>query len=292
MSAKEYGLFEKEIYHYFDRRGLEIEIVDGSISVKSEDFGDVVVGLSNLAQFCKQNKRRDYRTIIFQHFDAWIESAQQEQAFNQRARDFEYAKQYLAVRIYPEAHLSQVGEGVLISEWVAGDLYKLLVFDLPQAIKSVHADQAAQWGISHEELMKIGMSNAQKQYPQVLAMQSYGEHKIWFAQGEHFFSPNIILHMEQHPDLIGSKGTIVGVPTRQTVLMYPMESESAKDLISLLAETVLEMYQEGPGSISHQLFWYYQGIFRPLPYGIQDDQVKMVASNALVEMLMTIDGNW
>ena len=154
----------------------------------------------------------------------------------------------------------------------------MLVYDLPDTIVSVQAEQAEKWGSTPEELMRIARKNSRHNYPFEVTPQKVGEEEILFAITEHFFTPNIILDLEVRPDLIGKIGSLVGIPTRNAAVIYKIDTVKVTEVIAPMVNVVYNMHADGPGSLTNSLYWYYEGIFEVIDYQLEEGKLTINAS--------------
>lgn len=88
--------------------------------------------------------------------------------------------------------------------------------------------------------------------------------------------------------LIGSKGALIGIPNRHAVLIYPIENhEVVKDINTLITITK-GMYDEGPGSISSNLYWYNGDKLITLKIDVSNKTLKFSSSENFLNMLNTL----
>ncbi len=96
--------------------------------------------------------------------------------------------------------------------------------------------------------------------------------------------------MQDHPQLIGTYGSLVGVPHRHAVLIYPIENIEVVKVITNLIPIITGMYSEGPGSLSPDLFWHRDGILEQLPYQLEDNTIQFTPTERFLEMLNSLAG--
>lgn len=284
----EYSDFINAIDNYFRKKEITYELGDGMLTAGANDFGLDVLGLSNVAQVCRQDNPKNYNNIVSGHFDAMIRANIFANEFKMIVHDVNKIKKYIGVRLYANDYVSHVGKECTMGKEFIGDIYAMLVFDLPDSIISILPEQAEKWGKNLNELFDIGLQNIKNNYPLDISQQQFNEFEIWFIQGEHFFAPNIIFDLKNHPKLIGSKGSLIAIPHRHSVIIYPIENIETLTAINHLIPTIFGMYAEGPGSISNCLFWYIDGNFENLPYTIKDDKVQFFPPDNFVDLLNTL----
>lgn len=285
FDEKEYSLFVNEIDNYFKNLNIQYEIGDGQIHVSKNEFGFSNLGLTNVAQVCKQEDKRYYKEIIAEHFNSMIRANKFDKEFEKIADNFEEVKKYIGVRLYDNDYVAHIKKELTIGKDFAGDIYSMIVFDFPDSVISIKPEQTTAWNKTTDELFEIGISNIKSKYPFTITKEAFGEFSIWFVQGEHFFTPNIVFDIENRKELIGSKGSLIGLPHRHSAIIYPIENLEVVKAINGLIPTIYGMNQKGPGSLSNNLFWYKDKTFTQLPYKIDEGKLQFFPPNIFVELL-------
>lgn len=282
---KEYSAFIKEIETYFKNLNIQFEIGDGQIETNDNEFGFSNLGLVNVAQVCKQEDKKHYKEIITEHFNSMIRANKFDKEFAKIADNFEEVKKYIGVRLYDNEYVAYVGKENTIGKNFAGDIYSMIVFDFPDSVLSIKPEQTTPWNKTIDELFQIGIENIKLKYPLTITKEVFGEFSIWFIQGEHFFTPNIVFDIENRQELIGSKGSLIGLPHRHSAIIYPIENLEVVKAINGIIPTVYGMNQEGPGSLSNNLFWYKDNVFTQLPYKIEEGKLQFFPPDNFLELL-------
>jgi len=290
FNDEQYAAFIEAVEEYYYSKNVTYTLEDGLIEVGPNDFGFGKQGLVNVAQVCNLDKIKNYKAIVTEHFEAQVRAHQFDKEFDDLVEDYERIKDYLAVRLYPNDYADSVGREVTIGRDFAESIYQMLVFDLPDTIKSIRPDQAEKWGKTIDELFEVGIENVKKKYPLQLSKQETGIFEVFFAQGDHFFVPNIVFDKDTLEDISGSKGMLIGLPHRHVALMFAIENIHVVEVLTLFINTVNGMYKEGPGSVSAGVFWYYNGVFTNLPYTIEDNTVQFNPPDEFIALLDSMEG--
>lgn len=285
FGEKEYSTFRSELDSYFNKLNVDYKVGEGVIEISENVFGFGILGLTNVLQFCKQEKPAHYRQIISDHFDSMIRAHKFDDDFNKIVSDFEKVKQYIGVRLYDNEYVANIGQELTIGKNFAGDIYSMIVFDLPDSVINIKPEQTNEWNKTNEELFAIGINNIKAKYPLSISQENFGEFDIWFIQGEHFFTANIVFELENRKELIGSKGSLVGLPHRHSAIIYPIENLETVKAINGIIPTIYGMNQEGPGSLSNKLFWYRDGNYTELPYKLENGKLQFFPPDSFVELL-------
>lgn len=291
FSKKEYEKFIEQLDTYFRDRNITYSFGDGEINVEEKTFGAERLGLVNLAQMCKQMAQSDWRDIIKEHFDGMQTAAIFEEEFNYHVDDFDFARGYIGVRLYHNDYVSNLDKSLMIGRQITDDIFAMLVFDFPQGIVNVKPEQTIQWNKSNEELFDIGVENIRVKYETEIVSQRIGDFNIWIAQGEHFFVPNIIFDFQNNQKFIGTNGSLIAIPHRHCVLIYPIENLQVIKSVNQLIPIIYSVNEEGPGSISNNLYWYNNGQFITLPYKFENNKVQFYPPEDFIEMLSILKAN-
>lgn len=286
FTREEYTAFVEAIRKYFEGKNLSHQIGDGVVEVGPNDLGLGNLGLGNLSQVCKQSRDlKAYPEIVESHFESLIQGQLFNIEFMKLVPDYSKVQQYLGVRLHPMDFVDSIGIENVMGKPFAGDIYAMLVFDLPHTVQNVQPSQAAVWGKPLEELFETGLQNIKKSCPVEESRMTLGEFDIWFMEANHFFVPNIALDLHNRPDLVGTHGAIVGLPHRHAAIIYPINSIEVIKAVNALATIIHGMNAEGPGSLSDNMFHYHNGKFEQLPYQIEDDKLQFYPTENFVKVL-------
>jgi hypothetical protein len=281
----DYEAFITLVKKYFGQKRLTFTVEEDMIVVEDPNWPYQQVGLSNLAQMCKQSRRSQWRLIIREHFEGMLRSAAFEQTFYQKAHDYAYAAHYIGVRVYPKAYISHIGEEATIKRELADDLVALLVFDFPHVVSNVKPETTIQWNKTDEELYEVGFGNSRMNYSAEVAAEDINGTKIWFIQGDHFFVANAVLDLELQPVPGGTYGALVGVPHRHAVMVYPIDNLDVVKALQPFVVILQGLFKDGPGSISDSLYWYRNGQLTRLPYSLNGDTFEFTPPEDFLELM-------
>lgn len=288
FNNENYTEFIKVVRDYFSQKNIEYTIQDGVLIVGTNEFGMNNLGLVNVAQVCNQDEKRNYRLIVKEHFDSLIRTNEFNLEFRKSILDYDKIKGYIGVRLYSTDYFGQLDKISLLTKQLTENIYTTLIFDLPDAIETIKKEDADNWGKSFDELFETGIENIRQKCPFEISQEEIGDFTIWFIQGNHFFTPNIVFDFNKYPELIGTYGSLIGIPHRHAVIIYPIENVGVVNAINSLIPIINGMYHEGPGSISGDLYWYKDGSFENLPYKIEEGKIQFYPPDRFVNLLNTI----
>lgn len=284
-TIKDHDIFEKELAAYFKGKGIAFELLDGYIKVPGKEFDLGEFGLSNIAQFCKNEGVEKSKEHIAGHFESLIRGHQFNKQFDRLKTNYEAVKKYLGVRLYNIEYFQNIGVDKAIGRNVGGDLYAILIYDLPDTVQSVSPKDAEAWNIDPDELWNAAEANIYSLYPpNIMDRELQGLH-FKTVEEDHFFSPNIIFQIDNYPELIGTYGSLISMPTRHIVIIYPVENIQVVQAIQTQITVSHGVSARGPGTLSNQLYWYNNGKLTHQPSKIEDQKLEFMPTKEFVGML-------
>lgn len=291
FTAGNYNRFMQIIDEYFNSENIDYAIADATVEIDDDRFGATSLGLQNLAQSCHLSDPSEWPSIVKNHFDGVQRINIFQEDFNSKAHDFEYARPFLAVRLYHESYIEQIEDYLGIGQHIADDIYAALVFDLPESVTNVRPEQAILWNKTNEELFEIGVKNTFQKYPFEVVEEVIEEVRFLLINEDHFYTGNILFALDDYPSLQGRYGSLVCVPTRHAIIFYPVEGKEVLEAIRNLIPITCKMHEEGPGSISSQLYWYHDEELSLIPYELKDDQLEISPPEEFAELLDRLENS-
>ena len=285
FSADEYHHFMATLESMLQSRNLNYSIGEGVVYLNGSNIVFEQLGLLNLAQTCKISNPANWENLIHTHFHEMEQSADFNKLFEVRSKDYEYAKDYLAIRLFNQDVLENGLKDLVVKQDFCGDAFSMLSFDLPQSVINVKPDQLKCWNRSAEELFETGKQNVEKKYSFDFSRETIHDFDIWFIQDEHHFVPNFVFSMKKYPALNGEYGSLIGVPHRHAAMIYPIETMETISAVNSLPFIISGMFKEGPGSVSNCLFWYRNGMFQSLPYEIGENKITLKPTVEFIQMV-------
>lgn len=290
FNKEEYDTFIGLITDYFAQYDVEFEIEDGVALLRTPHRGYDNFGLINLGQTCKQSPPDEWESNIADFFRSMERTHEFEQEFESKLTDFEFVRPFIALRIYNAAFMDSIGHDNFIFRPLTEQIVSMLVFDLPDSIKNISPDTVEPWGKTMDELFALAYENCRENYPFNVEKETFGESDFWLNHGDHFFAPNIVLSLnDENKHLLGTHGALVGLPHRHIVLIYPIENIGVMQAINTLIPVIYGMYEEGPGSISNELYWYKDGQLHNLPYELTEEELNFSPPEDFFDLLNSLE---
>lgn len=292
FNEQEYIQFINAIEVYFTKKNIAFELGDGILHLEeNNNIGLSSLGLRNLAQSCKLSGEKNFKKYISGHFDSLARSVEFNNELEKIVADFDKVKEYVGVRIYPIDYASVIPQDQTIIKEIAGDIIEVLIFDFPDSIINIRPDHTEHWGLSIDDLFDYGTSNMANKYSIEVFEDNINGQSMWLITEDHFFSPNIILNIDSYPHLIGRYGSVIGIPHRHTVIIYPINDVEVIKGITNLIPIVKGLHDEGPGSISSNLFWYDGNGFEELSCKNENNTIQFYPTERFVNLLNSLSNN-
>jgi hypothetical protein len=295
---EEWAWFVATLATDLDGRGLEhrFDMDAGCVHVEVEGGRKVpnVLGLQNIAQVCRARPRDAWADAVAHHFDVAFD-VKDGRAAEELAKDWALAKAHVKLRLYREEHLPSIP---LVTWHVANGLVAVLTFDLPDTVISVRHPDRTTWPVSDEDLYEVALENVRKEGHLRSNEVDIGDgasiHVL--EGGQTFFAASHCLFLDEY---LGEKGalhgTVIAIPQRHVVLYHPINDLRVVGAIQSMLVTATNMFADGPGSISPDLYW-----LPPDDHGVLDllvhlpcertkDTLRFMPPPEFVELLSSLD---
>lgn len=285
---QQHAIFIHLIGLYFSKKNIAHSIGDGIVNTPDKSLQLGQLGLQNIAQHCANSEEEQYANHIANHFDMIIRGQQWSREFDKIKKDFDQVKQYLSIRIQSNEYISSIGLDKLLGKQLVGNLYAMLIYDLPETIQSINPKDVDAWDKDFDTIWDISIYNTLGKYPPNILDRELQGIKVKTIEEDHFFSPTIIFNLEDHPSLLGTHGSLITMPTRHIVIIYPIEDASVIQAITTLITVSEGVSARGPGTLSNQLFWYHKGDLDHQPYKVEETTISFQPSERFVAFLQTL----
>lgn len=259
-SENDYNYFISEVNEVFENDNTEITISEGVVSIISSDIypEDVQMGLWNLAGSLINLAKNKWKNLIQYHFNTLKEMMEKQEKITESLEDFDSVKELLFPRIYHEEYIPEEAKADMLyydfNPWF--DVY--IILDTPTAVRPISLDEFKKWNISREDLLEFAIDNLFRNTKFLFNNVELSETEdIFFASAPNeVLSTSYILNIEDR--FKGKYGTFVGIPNRNGVIIYPVNNNNAYNFLDQIIRVMVAMYNDGPGSISYNLFWLYE----------------------------------
>lgn len=273
FSPVELDTFFSLVNGHFINQGKKYSVQDGFVIL---DGANEKIDLRNIAQTCRHAGKNKWKDIITGHLSQLENSKEQSFNFDPVNRLFAEVMPLLAIRLWPEGTLKNAGETNLVYRKDLDGTISTLVINLPETILSVPPKAISKWGKSQDELLEIGYQNTFSKYPPIAnPVVLAGIVNAIILSGDMYLTATHILNIPSRPEYIGKYGTLMGVPLRDGVTVYPINETHLTRPLNLLARICNDVFHQGPGSVSPYLYWYYDGKFTKLRFNEREQKLYL-----------------
>lgn len=257
ITQDEYDIIVKHSIDFLKEKGKVDKIEDGVIYVELNDDSDDVnqLALDNLLRNCKQEDDKvKWKEIVVDHFTRLTTKVDFDKS------DFDKCRDLLAIRIYPE--YEEKTKAVMTFKIDFPGTMSTLVLDLPDKYESVDKETIDLWKVPVDSLFYIAQENVNKREGiEILEAKESETNRVYS-----FFSPDhsasYIRDIERNADFaIGEFGAFVAIPTRGSAFVIPIDDTSAIKALEKLRPRIKLFFDEDPGNITTDIFWYNNETF-------------------------------
>lgn len=294
MPQEEQLQFQDEITRYFEQHSSQyiIDFSKGAI-FESSNTNHMQYGLDTVAQMYHQASFEDKKKVVPNHFNSLFKSIKEEEKILKDINDFSKMKKFLAVRLYPTNYEPNTYEMLVYREDIEG-IYTVLVLDLPSTSRNIRPEEVERWGINRNELFKIGLENVfSKSKVEIKELKLIDELYVGLLEGDSIYTTTSVMRIEKYPELIGKYGSLIIIPHRHAVVAYPIENKEVIKMTNHLPVLATNMFNEGPGSITPNLYWYHNDKFTKIDYqlDLQNKSLNLNPPEEFTDMLNSIFEN-
>jgi hypothetical protein len=281
FSGSEYRQFLEIVVADLRRRGYDPQVGDGFVTADTGGQEPVTWGLGNLAQLCNQEDPSRWESIVATHFTALEQMVGRD--MDALAADFEQVRPILRVRLMPDESMGGVAVGQAVSRRPAPGMIANLVYDFPDSTATVQEDHLAAWPVGADEVFDIAIANVRAEPPPAAESVDADGVQVRVMAGESFYVASRALFLDELLD--GVRDGVFAVPNRHVLLWYPVTDLSVVQAMSPMFQIAMNLFREGPGSISDQLYWWRGGEVVHLPHGATGKNINFVPPDDFVALL-------
>ena len=272
MEKEEHERFLNLVEAYFLKENRVIQISDDTVYFPEEPDSPAF-SLLNLAQSCHLEEQNEWPKLVLSHLRALDRALVRD-----TPRSFEDTREHILLRLIPDDTGAESPD--IIQKVEIPGTKTLLVFDSSEAVIPLSKKMALQaWNKTEEELFALGEKNLLALASPVLSDITVGKGlNLKAVRGDSYFIASLALILEAHPEWSGRHGLLFGIPTRDTILMYPIEDEGVLEAMNVLPTILAELEKNGPGSVSKRVYFYRDKSIDSLAF--QDNEGRLVMTQA------------
>ncbi|PPK87171.1 hypothetical protein CLV84_0106 [Neolewinella xylanilytica] len=289
MSKKDYKFLVNESRSVI-ARSYEIASISKGVVQLKEGQAFSVANLHNLMLKCAPLSKRDWPAVIEDHFSRMVESIHQQEDLD--PTNFAAIKDYLSIRVYPEAYVEQNGgaDNMIVEKHLNGT-WSVLMLDLPSVFKPMQKEHFDLWNKGTDEVFAIAQQNVNKQ-AFITASETVGDDKqqieVHFIENEDYGASLALDLQTNTPEFVGEWGSVVAIPNKGIVDICKVFPDKPVDFvlfIQMMQPIVQQSYYQHPQPVSTDFFWYYHGKFTRILVVEENGSIQVISPQGLTELM-------
>ena len=266
-----------------------ITLADGQIRATNAEDCTVLINLVNLVKNILVHEKSEWQPQTVEYLEKFSRDQDLEAYLY---TDFDIAQAYLTVRLQPKGIFENPDyPGMTVEAFIyrtdLEDLYTVLSFELPNQFVMIRREYIADWRVSDADLFEIARQNLTRKLEDIHCRQLEAEGATIITMFDRDYSASMAVDFENNCSAcIGSLGSVVCFPSKGSVLIHPIEEAGEFDkAYGWLVEQVNEFYDEEPGPLTRNFYWYYAGGFEKFGMEWEDKYLTYHIPEALVRLL-------
>ena len=282
FTTSQAALFRDLVRQGFAQAGLEVTAYADHVV----DSSGRIFGLANVAAECHNDERgeRSWREITTRHTDRIVRATDAPSPFDTMSRAELYAATY--PRLMPSKDLRQVR--VSYAREVAEDVSEVLNVDLPESVAMFLDEHVERFG-PLADLRRAGLAN--------LRTVTFDQHEVLEHQGGRvdillgdsmFVASTLVVLADVLAGLglpaPGPRGVFVAAPFRHQLAFHVLQDSTAIPSLDVLAALARAGFDDAPGPVSPDVFWWRDGTLEKLTVN-EPDGIRIEVGPELTDVL-------
>jgi hypothetical protein len=276
------ALFRDLVRQGFAQAGLEVTAYADHVV----DSSGRIFGLANVAAECHNDERGEgsWREITTRHTDRIVRATDAPSPFDTMSRAELYAATY--PRLMPSKDLPQVR--ATYAREVADGVSEVLNVDLPESVTMFLDEHVERFG-PLADLRRAGLAN--------LRGVTFDQHEVLEHQGGRvdillgdsmFVASTLVVLTDVLAGLglpaPGPRGVFVAAPFRHQLAFHVLQDSTAIPSLNVLAAFARAGFDDAPGPVSPDVFWWRDGALEKLTVN-EPDGIRIEVGPELTDVL-------
>ena len=284
--------FMSVVFAEFERREIFFTFEDGYLCpqvAEGQPGHGMAYGLTNLAQVCAAADAKKWAGLVRAHFEKLLKEEAKHEQLLKDLEDYSKVRKQLVVRVFDAEDVAQQGLK-LVTMKVAPGLVAALCIDLPEVTRSVSPETVRAWKKSATMLFAEAMDNVERMSKaklELLPREKDGEERspLYGVVGKTIYTAALSMRIGSFKKAMGKYGTIVGVPTRDSLILAPFDDATVVPTISDVMFIASGMFREGPGSVTPRVYLVQEGVWTEIPYTLDEEGLEARPPKVLTKAL-------
>lgn len=164
-----------------------------------------------------------------------------------------------------------------------------LVLASGDTVRGIPASARQAWGRPPEGLFASALGNLERDVPlEFRPLRLSLGIELLAAQDERPFAASHVLLLDRHPQALGPHGALVAVPTRHTLLCYPIRDQGVTLAVQFLPVVARRLHAAGPGPVTDSIYLYRNKRFVRIPYRLDTKGFALSPPPELMQVLREV----
>jgi len=282
ISKDEYNIIMEICIKYHNDNELIISKIDEGEIVTDIDGNEQQSYLDNLVRVLASNDKTIWNELIYEHFDKLKPNPS---ALNYLYKDFEYASQFLRVLLKEDTF--NLGDKVenFVNRIDFPKTNTFLILEFEGKLYFVRKDEIIEWDKTENDLFECAIQNLPEDEIEVKEYE-FGEKFTVFIFFSGDYSASLMLDLKNRADYtIGKFGTLIAIPTKGTAYAHPIDTSNILELIEILDPTIEKFYNEDPGNVTTNFYWYYDDKIQIFPTEQSENGILISLPKDLINLI-------
>ena len=211
--------------------------------------------LTNLRQWVAQEPEDQWPAIVADFVGSVVATDEVGQDDSLDFGDYALVRPLLRVRLYAD----DFGQDIeVMKRYAAPGLVEVLVIDKPMSLMMVTVELAMQWEVEKDELFRVARENVRADGPLEVESGDYKGVRLCSLGGDTAYVSAHALWLGDYP-VTGPHGALFIVPTQGMLHAVPLHRDMLFPAMNLLITVAWRCYEEGPRSITPNVYWWQDG---------------------------------
>nr|BFE28423.1 hypothetical protein GCM10010200_006740 [Actinomadura rugatobispora] len=267
-----------------EHHGYGFTVVDGDeLELRRQGREEPVrMYLTNLRQWVAREPEGQWPAIVADFVGTLIATTEVEGDDALDLGDYALVRPLLRMRLYADDF--QAGLEI-VQRSVAPGLVEVLVIDKPTSLLIVSTDMAAEWETESDELFRVARDNVRADGPLEMEDGDFDGVRLCSLGGETAYVTAHALWAGDY-SVTGPHGALVVVPAQGVVHAAPVRGDDVPGAMNMLIRLAWAGFQEGPRSVSPNVYWWQEGELRLAGAVEEQDDTLAVSISAEFQSLL------
>jgi hypothetical protein len=130
---------------------------------------------------------------------------------------------------------------------------------------SASPDNLKLWGLTEELAWSVGEDNSKREAFDIVPQNWPDGTEMFSLVGDNLYVTSHAMWLHERIQIEPDNGALIGIPTRHLLVVLPIHNVRAIKAVGGMHAANRRIFDEGPGSIAPDLFWWRRGKFTPFP---------------------------